>query len=197
MNVITVNINGVEYNLKGEEKEEYLQKVAGYVDKKIKLILENNPKLSVTSAAVLSTVNAVDDLFKCDSAYRDLLDELEELKVLKKNLSLQLKDSKEEVDKVEEEKKQLLAKVNSQDENILKDKDTEIDKLKEELSKLRKEAKEAEDKCLKYKEDNRELKFQLQTAKFKVIDLQNKLVDKQIDLVKAKKIKNPLLNENK
>ena len=40
MNVITVKINGLEYNLKGEESEEYLHKVAIYADKKIKGILD-------------------------------------------------------------------------------------------------------------------------------------------------------------
>ncbi|MCS4522060.1 cell division protein ZapA [Clostridium botulinum] len=34
MNIITVKINGVEYNLKGEEQEDYLHKVARYVDKR-------------------------------------------------------------------------------------------------------------------------------------------------------------------
>mgnify|MGYP000945613319 FL=1 len=64
MNVVSVRINGVEYNLKGEEQEEYLLKAAGYVDKKIKAVMEKNCMLNTSSAAVLSALNIVDDLFK-------------------------------------------------------------------------------------------------------------------------------------
>ena len=39
----------------------------------------------------------------------------------------------------------------------------------------------------KLKAENKELKFQVQSAKYKIIDLQNRLIDNQIDLAKAKK----------
>lgn len=41
--------------------------------------------------------------------------------------------------------------------------------------------------------ENKELKFQLQSSKYKIISLQNKLVENQVDLAKIKKIlNNPL-----
>ena len=36
MNVVSVKINGVVYNLKGEENQDYLLKVAKYADQKMK-----------------------------------------------------------------------------------------------------------------------------------------------------------------
>ena len=57
MNTVTVKINGVEYNLKGKEDDEYLLKVAAYVDSKFKEISVNNNKLSLSSVAVLSALN--------------------------------------------------------------------------------------------------------------------------------------------
>ena len=64
MNIVTIKINGNEYNLKGDEREEYLHMVASYVDKKIKNIMGNNEKLSTSSAAILTALNLGDDMFK-------------------------------------------------------------------------------------------------------------------------------------
>ena len=36
MNIVTINVNGVEYKLKGEESKEYLNSIAKEVDDKIK-----------------------------------------------------------------------------------------------------------------------------------------------------------------
>lgn len=44
MNTVTVKINGMEYNLKGKEDDEYLLKVSEYVDvnlKKYQVIITN------------------------------------------------------------------------------------------------------------------------------------------------------------
>ena len=64
MNVVTVKINGMEYNLKGEESIEYLTEIANYVDRKVNSIIDNNKKLSTSSAAMLAAMNAVDDMYK-------------------------------------------------------------------------------------------------------------------------------------
>ncbi len=42
MSIITVKINGMEYNLRGEENDEYLQMVAQYVDNKINSLMFKN-----------------------------------------------------------------------------------------------------------------------------------------------------------
>ena len=79
MNVVTIKINGNEYNLKGEEKEEYLHMVASYVDKKIKNIMGNNEKLSTSSAAILTALNLGDDMFKSRSLCKELSNKSESL----------------------------------------------------------------------------------------------------------------------
>lgn len=43
---VTVKINGREYNLKGNDNEEYLKNVSSFVDGKIKQIKANNGVLS-------------------------------------------------------------------------------------------------------------------------------------------------------
>ena len=73
MNTVTVKINGMEYNLKGKEDDEYLLKVSEYVDGKFKEVSSNNNKLSISSVAVLSALNIADELFKCNKEVDDLL----------------------------------------------------------------------------------------------------------------------------
>lgn len=198
MNVVTVKINGVDYNLKGDEQEEYLHKVAAYVDKKLKTIAGSNGKLSTTSAAVLTAVNAVDDLFKCDIAYQELCHEVEAYEAMEKENKEHIDTLKSLLKQIQTENEVLLQKVDSDNsKELLQSKDEEIERLKQEVEGL----KEVSEKHLSdynaYKAENKELKFQLQSAKYKIIDLQNKLVENQINLVKVKKMNNPLINNGK
>lgn len=92
-NKVEVRIAGKDYNLKGVESEEYLQKIALYIDKKMNEIMRSNSKLSTSMAAVLTAVNVADDFFK--SRENEVLlkreckhsqEELESLKELKRRL---------------------------------------------------------------------------------------------------------------
>ena len=64
MNIITVKINGMEYNLRGEENNEYLQMVAKYVDNKINSLMNKNNKISRPDATILAAINLGDEVFK-------------------------------------------------------------------------------------------------------------------------------------
>jgi cell division protein ZapA len=193
-----VKINGVDYNLKGDEREEYLQKVAGYVDKKLKTIASSNIKLSTTSAAVLTAVNAVDDLFKCDMAYQELSRSIEAYDAKEKENKEHIEALKSLLKQIQMENEVLLQKVdNDNTQELLKAKDEEIEKLKQEVEALKEGSEKHSSDCSAYKAENKELKFQLQSARYKIIDLQNKLVENQINLVKVKKMSNPLINNGK
>lgn len=194
MNVITVNINGVEYNLRGEENEEYLHKVARYVDKKIKHILDSNKKLSLSSAAVLTAINSVDDMFKCGLAFDDMQGELEQTKDTEKKLREELEAVRKQFKYLEDYNTELQNKLKSMsNENYLKQKEEELSKVSKELEITQESAKKylQENKILKT--ENSDLRFQIQTYKYKTMDLQHKLIEKGIDLAKEKKLKNPLL----
>ncbi|NLP29436.1 MAG: cell division protein ZapA [Clostridia bacterium] len=198
MNIVTVNINDVDYNLKGEENDEYLLKVADYVDKKMRTILESNPRLSVTAAAVLTAVNVVDDLFKCEVSYKGLNNDIEGFKAKNREYGEQITALKELVSKVQGENQELLQKIkNNKDNENLKAKEEEVSSLKQEVQSLKEELEKNKSDFKAYKAENKELRFQLQTARYKIIDLQNKLVENQINLVKVKKMNNPLINNEK
>lgn len=63
-NKVEVKINGKEYTIIGVESEEYIQKVALYIDKKMNEIYSGNNRLSTAMTAVLTAINVADDYFK-------------------------------------------------------------------------------------------------------------------------------------
>jgi len=195
MNVVTVKINGSEYNLKGEEREEYLHKVAGYVDKRIIDMLKKNNRLSVSDASVLAALNIVDEKFKADDFIGALKKEVEQASKDEKALQTQVNDLKRHINNLEEYNIELQNKLEStKSGEYIKEVEDENKALREELELL----KETSKKYLKEKNDlkteNKELKFQIQSSKYKIMDLQNRLIENQIDLAKIKKKDNPLLN---
>jgi cell division protein ZapA len=198
MNIVTVKINGIEYNLKGEEKEEYLHKVAAYVDRKIKSISGTNSKLSTTSAAVLTAVNVVDEMFKYERSYTKLELEVERLTNSERLLNEQLENQRRQIQHMEDYNQELQNKIkNSSQEELIKEKNEQIESMSKEMQLLQESAQKQIIENNNLKADNKELKFQLQSAKYKIIGLQNKLIENQIDLVKVKKTGNPLLNVDK
>lgn len=111
LNKVTVIINGIEYNLKGEEKEDYLKNLASHVDGKISNLLSQNNRLSTTSASILTALNVTDEFFKMKEEMDRISEELseekeknfknkEEIEILKKGereLKNSLQDSKRKV----------------------------------------------------------------------------------------------------
>lgn len=197
MNTVNVKINGIEYNLKGEEKEDYLHRVAAYVDKKIKHMLDNNSKLSPASAAVLAAVNAVDDLFKCDLAYKELCEEVELMETNEKTLKAEIEELKNKLNSMDKYSHKLEEKLKDINlEEVDKKHQQELEKINKELEITIETAQKHISEGAKLKSENKELKFQLQSSKYKIIDLQNKLIENQVDLAKVKKnLINPIKNK--
>ncbi|WML35849.1 cell division protein ZapA [Clostridium sp. OS1-26] len=196
MNIVTVKINGIEYNLKGDEREEYLHKVAGYVDKKVKNILENNRKLSTSSAAILSAVNVVDDMFKKQKEYEELIDKLNQMEKAQNSYMEQIEALKKQLNHMEQYNAELQLKLKSNLSNQqLEQLEQSVHKLTEELAITQETAQKAIKENSVLKSENKEFKFQLQSAKYKIIDLQHKLVENQINLAREKKQKHPFLND--
>lgn len=61
---VPVKINGKEYHIACTEEEEYIQRVAYYIDRKLDQLLNANPRLDVSMASVLTSLNLADQLFK-------------------------------------------------------------------------------------------------------------------------------------
>lgn len=85
-NKVIVRIGGREYAMKGTESEEYIHKVAIYVDKKMQEISENQPPLSISMLSVLTAINLADEVIKKDDEIHRLKKELEEAKATTKSI---------------------------------------------------------------------------------------------------------------
>lgn len=195
MNVVTVFINGIEYNLKGDEQEEYLHKVASYVDKKVKSIIKNNSKLSTSSAAVLSALNITDDMLKAQEKKDELSGRVDELEKVGKVYEEQINSLRKQLSYTEELNAELKIKLkNNNTSESLREKDDKIKKLEEEIKIIKETTQKYMNENTKIVAQNKELKFQVQSGKYKIIDLQHKLEENQITLAKERKKKNPLLN---
>ncbi len=87
-NRVDVRISGKDYTLVGAESEEYIQRVALYIDRKMNEVTRMNSKLSTSLAAVLTAINVADDYFKIQESEANVKKELkraqEELELLKK-----------------------------------------------------------------------------------------------------------------
>ncbi len=121
-NKVEVRIGGKDYTLIGVESEEYIQKVALYIDKKMNEIMRVNNKLSTSMASVLSAVNVADDYFK---AFENVI-----------NLNKELKAANEEIERLKEENRRL-----TNENAIVSNKNTnfqlELAKREAELSEVR------------------------------------------------------------
>ncbi len=66
-----VRIGGLDYTLASTNSEEYMHRVAIYVDRKMEEIMKNNPKLSTQMAAVLVALNTADELLRLKDSLTD------------------------------------------------------------------------------------------------------------------------------
>ncbi|HEX3011142.1 MAG TPA: cell division protein ZapA [Syntrophomonadaceae bacterium] len=79
-NKVTVEIFNEEYVVKGDENPEYIQMLASYIDRRMKMIQQRNPNLTNTKIAVLTAINLADELNKLQEDYDELVKALEEEK---------------------------------------------------------------------------------------------------------------------
>jgi len=61
---VTVVIYGHEYTLKGEAEPDYVERVAEFVDRKMREVAGNPALVSTTKIAILAAINIADELFR-------------------------------------------------------------------------------------------------------------------------------------
>lgn len=99
-NKIQVKINGIEYTLISTEPEEYVQKVASMVNRKMNEVTENCPHLSTAMAAVLSAINLADNCLKADNNSEHLRTQIAEYAEELKGAKNELAEKQQELSKV-------------------------------------------------------------------------------------------------
>ncbi len=63
-NLVRIEILGREYNVRSDEGEDRVKKIAEYVDQKIKEITADTKTLSTINVAILAALNIADDYFR-------------------------------------------------------------------------------------------------------------------------------------
>lgn len=77
---VSVEIFNEDYTVRGDENPEYIEMLASYVDRRMKMIHQRNPNLSNTKIAVLTALNLADELNKLQEDYDELVKALEDEK---------------------------------------------------------------------------------------------------------------------
>lgn len=100
---VEVKINNIEYTLVTNEPEEYVQRVALLVNKRMNEIGEGSPQLSTAMKAVLAAINLADDFLKNESVLDNLRIELKGYMEEAKGLGSELEEKRLEVEKLRED----------------------------------------------------------------------------------------------
>lgn len=100
---VEVKINNVEYMLVTNEPEEYVQRVALLVNKRMAQIQEGNKHLSTAMTAVLTAINIADDLLKSEEGQDKLRNELARYTEESSAAMEELAEKKQEVERLKDD----------------------------------------------------------------------------------------------
>lgn len=100
---VEVKINNIEYTLVTNEPEEYVQRVALLVNKRMNEIGEGSSQLSTAMKAVLTAINLADECLKNESVLDNLRIELKGYMEESKGLGTELEEKRLEVEKLRED----------------------------------------------------------------------------------------------
>ena len=134
MSTVSVRIYGQEYKISGEKSEEYIRKVAQYIDQNMRDVEAITGRIPQATLAVLASVNTADELFETQAR----LEGLERInaqneKDLKSYQTL-WDDAQRNLSKLKEDSERV-----KELENSFFDLQMENLKLKSELDRLKKE----------------------------------------------------------
>lgn len=161
---VTINILGVDYNVITEQDADRVKEIAGFVDALIKSTKASAPQMSTLHAAILSLLNISEELYET-----------------KENLD-ELKDKEDDYKNSEETSRQLEVCKQELIESAAK-----IKSAKTKIEKMQMENDELNDMLDEYKDKYNALRTEYELNKRTLNDLQNKLLENQIELVKARK----------
>ena len=163
-NKICVRIMEQEYVLVGDQEQEYYLDLAGKVDSVMREISKSK-RYNLNMVAVLTALNFADVLYKTQMELGDTTDKLE-------LLQSEMQKPFEELNSLNQENEAIKEQYNKTQGEYTK---TQI-----ELGKISREWAKAQ-------EEMKDLSVELDVSRQAIDDLQTKLFDHQIELLKAKK----------
>jgi len=86
-----ISIMGQKFMIKSESNDDYVQRIAGYVDQKIDEVMQSTKSVASLNVAILAAMNIADEFFKFRMEKEDRFDEAEKkIKDLIELVELQL-----------------------------------------------------------------------------------------------------------
>ena len=102
-NRVTVTVGGLKYTLLATEGEDYVHRVADYVNDKLKETTGRGG-ISQMDGAILTAINIADDRFKEQEASENLRRQIKELLEENSKLKLELSEAKREIFKLQQKR---------------------------------------------------------------------------------------------
>ena len=102
-NRVTVTVGGLKYTLLATEGEDYVHRVAAYVNEKLKETGRAGG-ISQMDCAVLTAINIADDRFKEQETSENLRRQIKELLEESSKLRLELSEAKQKIFKLEQKR---------------------------------------------------------------------------------------------
>lgn len=102
-NRVTVTVGGLKYTLLATEGEDYVHRVAAYVNEKMKETGQGGG-ISQMDCAVLTAINIADDRFKEQETSENLRRQIKDLLEESSKLKLELSEAKREIFKLQQKR---------------------------------------------------------------------------------------------
>lgn len=78
MGTVEVYILGQKYSIKGDAPEEYIKKLASYVNEKLQEVHSSSPNITPMKASIITALTIADELFKAKGEQEHLTKYIEE-----------------------------------------------------------------------------------------------------------------------
>ena len=102
-NHVTVTIGGQQYALLAAEGADYVQKIAAYVDGKLRETMQGG-RMAQVEGAVLAAMNIAEERFREQEASENLRRQIKELLEESSQLKSELSEAKREIFKLQQKK---------------------------------------------------------------------------------------------
>ena len=113
-NRIKISILGSDYIIASEEEENYVRQVAAETDKRIAGITRDNPRLSVTMAAVLAALDYCDEAVKATESADNLRSQIKDYLEDSSQVRMEADEARRENEKLKKEVQTLRSRLEHQ-----------------------------------------------------------------------------------
>ena len=162
---VDIVIDGRNFTVVGTKDEEYIRKVARYVDEKVRELANKNDKLSQTMSATLAALNIADEYHMVKKKLEELENQVRDPMKKHENLILELEKAKITIESLE----------------------SECGRYKDNLIKSKLDNDSSEKNIREYEEDLEMKEKEVLDSQKTIKSLQDKIFENQIELVETKK----------